>query len=140
MTVESANNIQSAASIPMPGLLSDDMGSAADRDPATSHEHAPIEDRPERDPSGVGVDEPVTQYARQLWTELDGVARYLQEQVAHGGGGPVVADSSSLLTTDEQWQAWQAIYAKVLSVLAGPKGDQGYGSQQAQLEYQNRRR
>jgi hypothetical protein len=126
-----------APAIPMPGLISDHAGTASDRDPATSHEHGPIEDRPVRDPSDVTHDEPVTAYARQLWLELDRVAGYLREQVARGGSAPVVAGPEPLLRTEDQWQQWRETYAGVLSVLAGPAGDQGYGRQEAQLEYQN---
>jgi hypothetical protein len=115
----------------MPALISDANGSASDRDPATSHEHAPIDDRPVRDPSGVDADEPVTVYARRLWTELEQVADYLRDQIARGGNGP-------LLNTDDQWQRWREVYGGVLSVLAGPHGDEGYGQQEAQVEFQNR--
>jgi hypothetical protein len=44
----------------MPGLISDPEAAYTDRDPATSHEHAPISDRPVRDPSAVAFDDPVT--------------------------------------------------------------------------------
>jgi hypothetical protein len=125
-------------SIPMPGLLTDRSGAASDRDPATSHEHAPIDDRPARDPSDVTLNEPVAVYARQLWTELDRVARYLREHVAGGGDGPLLANSTPLLATEEQWAQWREIYGATLSVLAGPAGDQGYGEQEAQLAYQHR--
>jgi hypothetical protein len=114
--------------IPMPLLISDARPAASDADPATSHEHGPITDRPVRDPSDAGIDDPVTVYARQLWAELDAIGHYLREAIARG----------SLLTTDDAWTQWQERYAAVLSVLAGPAGDQGYGQQEAQLERQNR--
>jgi hypothetical protein len=126
-------------SIPMPGLLSDRFGSASDRDPATSHEHAPIDDRPARDPSDARVDEPVTVYARQLWTALDRLTRYLRDEVAGGGDGPLLANATPLLTTEEQWATWRELYGGALSVLVGPAGDQGYGEQEAQLVYQHAR-
>jgi hypothetical protein len=124
-------------SIPMPGLLTDRSGAASDRDPATSHEHAPIDDRPARDPSDATLDEPVTRYARQLWTELDRLTRYLREEVGGGGDGPLLANATPLLTTDDQWTKWRELYGEALSVLAGPAGDGGYGEQEAQLVYQH---
>ncbi len=129
---------QTDATIPMPTLIGDRRSAASDADPATSHEHGPIEDRPTNDPSNIGIDDPIAVYARQLWTELNAVRRYLREDVAHGGSGPVLADRQPLLTSDEEWAAWRTRYASVLSVLAGPAGDEGYGEQEAQLEYQNR--
>ncbi len=130
----------SLTSIPMPGLIGDARGAASDRDPATSHEHAPIEDRPERDPSDVGTEEPVTAYARQLWLELDRVAHYLHNEVARGGSnGPLVTEPKPLLSSDEQWNRWREVYADVLSALAGPAGDQGYGEQEARRAAQDGR-
>jgi hypothetical protein len=110
----------------MPTLLGDirphDLGS---RDPQRSGDAGPIYTAPGR---GEAADvEAVSEYARKLWSVLDQVARYLAEQVARG----------SMLTTDAQWQDWRAAYATVLSTLAGPAGDEGYGEQEAQLEYQN---
>jgi hypothetical protein len=124
-------------SIPMPGLLTDRVGAASDRDPATSHERAPIDDRPARDPSDTTVGEPVTAYARLLWTELDRLARYLREEVGGGGDGPLLAHATPLLTTEDQWTKWRELYGGALSVLAGPAGDGGYGEQEAQLVYQH---
>ena len=121
----------------MPGLLNDPTPTASDHDPATSHEHGPIEDRPERDPAGRALDDPVTEYARLLWTALDNVAGYLRDEIARGPSGPVLDDRPPALTTEEQWKQWRQCYASVLGVLAGPRGDQGYGDQEAQLEYQN---
>lgn len=61
------------------------------------------------------------------------------EQVARGGNGSGRADIRPLLTTEEHWQQWRTVYSGVLSVLAGPHGDEGFGEQEARLEYQNRR-
>jgi hypothetical protein len=121
----------------MPGLLADENAPFSDSDPATSHEGGPTPGRGVRDPSNAGIDDPVTMYGRQLWTELDNVARYLREEVARGGSGPLLSESKPLLGTEDQWQRWREVYARVLSILAGPAGDQGYGHQEALLEYQN---
>lgn len=123
-------------SIPMPGLLNDEHAASSDRDPATSHEHAPISDRPVRDPSHVLVDDPVTVYARQLWTVVDRLARYVRDDVAHGIGRPLLPDAPPVRSSDEQWRQWREHYAAALSILAGPAGDQGYGRQEATLEYE----
>ena len=122
------------AMIPMPGLLADpEPAYLASRDPQRSGEDTGPVDEPRKGDE----DYEVRVYAQQLWTALDGMARYLLEQVARGGSGPVLAGHRSLLSSDEQWQQWRLIYAGVLSVLAGPHGDQGYGEQAARLEYQN---
>jgi hypothetical protein len=129
---------QTHAPIPMPTLIGERRPAASDHDPATSHEHGPIEGRPTNDPSNIDINDPVAVYARQLWTELDAVRRYLVEDVAHGGAGPLLARRQPLLTNEDEWAAWRVQYASVLGVLAGPAGDEGYGEQEAQLEYQNR--
>jgi len=74
-------------------------------------------------------------YGRALWLELREVADYLREEVAHGG-----AEAAPLPRSDTQWQAWKERYAHVLSALAGPHGDSGYGAEQAELESRRRRR
>ena len=117
-------DMTSEVKFPMPGLLIDGGGAASDHDPATSHEHVPIDDRPVRDPSNAGLDDPVTAYGRQLWIELNDVARYLH-------------DSTGQLRTEQDWTEWKVRYARVLSVLAGPAGDQGFGEQEAQVAFQN---
>jgi hypothetical protein len=127
---------ETCRAIPMPGLLNDEHAANSDHDPATSHEHGPISDRPVRDPSQALIDDPVTVYARQLWTVVDRLARYLRDDVARASGSQL-RSGTSLLATDEQWERWREHYATALSVLAGPAGDQGYGRQEATLEYQN---
>jgi hypothetical protein len=123
--------------IPMPSLIADQIPVRSLRDPESGNESGPIDDPPDV----VSEDPPqdnVSVYARQLWTALDQVARYLLDQVARGGSGPVLAEAKPLLDTDDQWLRWSEMYAGVLSVLAGPHGDEGYGQQEARLEYQNR--
>jgi hypothetical protein len=123
--------------IPMPTLLRDDSPSFSNRDPETSGDAGPIYSDAERDAARPDVDEPISDYARQLWRTLNTVVQYLREDVARGGAGPVQTDQTPLLTTDDQWQAWMKICAAALHTLAGPAGDQGYGEQEARLEYQN---
>jgi hypothetical protein len=123
----------------MPGLIADQIPVRSLRDPESGNESGPIDDPPDVVSEDAPQDD-VSVYARQLWALLDQVARYLREQVARGGSGPVLAEAKPLLSTDEQWQQWTEIYSGVLSVLAGPHGDEGYGRQEARLEYQNRSR
>jgi hypothetical protein len=120
--------------IPMPSLLTDiRIGDRGSRDPERSGDAGPIDP----DPAARAERGRVVDYARELWSALDQVARYLVEQVARGGSGPVLAQPQPLLQTDEQWDQWRELYASVLSLLAGPLGDEGYGHQEARLEYQN---
>jgi hypothetical protein len=123
-------HIDTWVDIPMPRLLTEGVDTPTDRDPSTSSEGKPGAGPP-------AESERVAAYARQLWSELESVSRYLREQVASGGSGPVLADSTPLLTNDEQWLHWRQAYAQALSTLAGPAGDEGYGAEQAQLLYQN---
>jgi len=119
--------------IPMPELLTEPkFGDRGNRDPQRSGEDEPVSAAVSN-----AADGELAVYAQQLWAALDDSARYLREQVARGGSGPLLANKGPLLSTDEQWQRWCATYAGVLGVLAGPAGDQGYGRQEAQLEYQN---
>jgi hypothetical protein len=113
----------------MPSLLTAGVDTPSDRDPATSSEAGPGVDR-------RAENDRLAAYARQLWSELDRVSQYLRDQVAGGGSGPVLAETTPLLTSNDQWLQWREVYAQTLSTLAGPAGDQGYGAEQAQLLYQ----
>jgi hypothetical protein len=128
----------SRTQIPMPSVLADTRGGdTGNRDPERSGDAGPIHHEVSV-PTAGDADHAVSDYARTLWITLDEVARYLRDDLAHGGGTQPSADRSSPLRTDEQWESWRATYASVLSVLAGPAGDEGYGEQEAQVEYQNR--
>jgi len=122
--------------IPMPSLIADQVPARSLRDPESGNESGPIDDPPEVVSEAEPAD-PVSEYARQIWRQLDRVARYLRDDIARHGSDPLLLKSSSLLGNDTQWQDWQNSYAAVLSVLAGPRGDAGYGAQEARLEYQN---
>jgi len=68
------------------------------------------------------------------------VAHYLHNEVARGGSnGPIVTEPKPLLSTEGQWARWRDLYADVLSALAGPAGDQGYGEQEARRVAQDGR-
>jgi hypothetical protein len=123
--------------IPMPTLLCDESPSRSNRDPETSGDAGPVYSEADTAAARSDVDEPLGDYARQLWRALDGAVRYLRDDVARGNRGGTSADQMPLLRTEEQWQAWMALCAAVLSTLAGPAGDEGYGVQEARLECQN---
>ncbi len=73
-------------------------------------------------------------YGLTLWKQLEVVATYLREDIAHAR---VSDERATLLQTEQQRRRWQQVYSEVLSALAGPGGDSGYGEQQARLEMQN---
>jgi hypothetical protein len=123
--------------IPMPTILHDDAPWFSNRDPETSGDDGPVFGESERDAAKPDVDEPISDYARQLWRTLNAVVQYLRDDVARGGAGPLLANKVPLLKTEEQWQAWMVVVAPALSTLAGPAGDEGYGEQEVRLEYQN---
>jgi hypothetical protein len=125
--------------IPMPTVLTNSRPAFSNHDPQTSGDAGPTYSDAELAAAKPDIDSSITEYARELWRALDEVGQYLREELAHGGSGPVRANRRSVLTTDEQWREWCDVYAGVLSVLAGPAGDEGYGEQEARLEYQNRK-
>jgi len=74
------------------------------------------------------------EYGRTLWEQLRRIADYLREEVARGG-----AAGQPLPRSEEQWQRWRACYAQALTALAGPRGDEGYGEQEAEVELRRNR-
>ena len=115
--------------IPMPGIL--DGTDHHTHEVSTLPDDAPASDvRDVLERVAAALDRS-GEYGRALWRNLAAVAEYLREDVARG------RNDQGLLHTEEQWRRWQEIYAEVLSVLAGPTGDSGYGASQAQLEMQN---
>lgn len=83
-----------------------------------------------------------TAYARMLWADLDAMRRYLLQSLPPDPRlpGPVALGASPTGPDDEQgWARWCAAYAEVTSVLAGPRGDSGFGESEARREAQTRR-
>jgi hypothetical protein len=117
--------------IPMPSLLADGVDTPSDRDPATSAEAGPGVDRP-------AENDRLAAYARQLWSELARVSQYLRDRVAGGGSGPLLAETTPLLTSNDQWLQWREVYARALSTLAGPAAAKVMGP--SKLSCSNRRR
>ena len=60
-------------------------------------------------------------YATQLWERLDAVREYLVGILPPGPG----------FTEERTWDEWVDAYAAVTSVLAGPRGDSGFGGDEA---------
>jgi hypothetical protein len=78
-----------------------------------------------------------SEYGQQLWHCLDVTRGYLLDS-APAEGRPGAAPAGP---TDEQgWQDWQKVYAGITSMLAGPKGDSGFGAEEAARQAQLRRR
>lgn len=76
------------------------------------------------------------EYGRQLWQQVDELRRYLLNCVpAHAD------DVARPAGPDDEpgWAAWQRAYAGATSVLAGPRGDNGFGGQEADREARARR-
>jgi hypothetical protein len=71
------------------------------------------------------------EYGRALWHQLETVTAYLREDIAH-------ADiATGMLADDDRRHAWAELYGRTLSLLAGPRGDSGFGAEQALLELQH---
>lgn len=72
-------------------------------------------------------------YGRALWEQLNAVRHYLVESLPRpaesgaplGGAHPTGHDDVA------GWQAWFDTYAAVVSILEGPRGDSGFGRDEA---------
>lgn len=73
-------------------------------------------------------------YGRSLWRQLELVATYLREDIAHGAA---TEGMDAILLDERQRGRWAEVYSSTLSLLASSRGDSGYGREQAQLELQN---
>jgi hypothetical protein len=81
-------------------------------------------------------------YAQKLWREMDVVRGYLLTMLPSDPRlpGPHRLSASPTGPGDEDgWRAWMDTYARATSVLAGPKGDAGYGYGEARQQAQLRR-
>jgi len=123
--------------IPRPELLDPDRLLLDTRDDLTADEHASraaLLDHALHDSCS---------YAQQLWQNLDAVRGYLLASLPPDPRSPDSSGRRSAAPAgpdDEPgWQNWIAAYAAVISVLAGPHGDSGYGSEEAQREARDRR-
>ncbi|MFL6162509.1 MAG: hypothetical protein ACJ74U_09780 [Jatrophihabitantaceae bacterium] len=81
-------------------------------------------------------------YGRELWRAVDALRGYLLHSLPADPRAPGLHRTATAPTgpDDEQgWQDWMAAYAEAHSVLAGPRGDSGFGVSEAQREAQARR-
>lgn len=81
-------------------------------------------------------------YAQKLWHEMDVVRGYLLTSLPTDPRlpGPHRLSASPVGPDDEGgWRAWIDTFARATSVLAGPKGDAGYGYGEARQQAQLRR-
>ena len=72
-------------------------------------------------------------YGRALWDQLNAVRHYLVDSLPHPAtaGAPLDGAHPSGRGDLEGWQAWMDTYAAVVSVLEGPRGDSGFGHDEA---------
>jgi hypothetical protein len=123
--------------IPRPELLDPDRLLLSTRDDLTADEHAN---------RAALLDQALHEscsYAQQLWQSLDAVRGYLLDSLPpdpRASDGSVRISAAPAGPEDEAgWQNWTVAYAAVTSVLAGPHGDSGFGSDEAQREARDRR-
>lgn len=72
-------------------------------------------------------------YGRALWQQLDAVRHYLVDSLPHPAkpGAPLDGAHPAGREDLAGWQAWMDTYAAVVSVLEGPRGDSGFGHDEA---------
>jgi hypothetical protein len=81
-------------------------------------------------------------YGRTLWLGVDSLRGYLLRSLPPDPRSPGMHRVSASPTgpdDEDGWQNWMAAYAEAHSVLAGPKGDSGFGVSEASREAQQRR-
>ncbi|HST49964.1 hypothetical protein [Jatrophihabitans sp.] len=128
--------------IPKPELLDPDRLLLDDRNDLTADEHASraaLLNQALHESCG---------YAQQLWQSLDAVRGYLLDSLPPDPHAldPDALDqpgrrSAAPTGPDDEagWENWITAYATVTSVLAGPHGDSGFGSDEARREARDRR-
>lgn len=82
------------------------------------------------------------EYGRQLWHDVDAFRGYLLRSLPSDPRAPgphTPAASPQGPDDDEGWEDWIAAYSEASSVLAGPRGDSGFGLKEAQREAEARR-
>jgi hypothetical protein len=112
--------------IPQPQVLDPDrLGS--NRDSGSAAERRDISQRLVRE-----LNESCA-YGRALWQQLDAVRHYLVDSLPHPAqaGAPLDGARPAGREDIEGWQAWMDTYAAVVSVLEGPRGDSGFGHDEA---------
>jgi hypothetical protein len=123
--------------IPRPELLDPDRLLLDDRNDLSAEEHA------NRAATLAQALRESCAYAQQLWQNLDAVRGYLVDSLPSDSrtAGPRQRRSAAPAgpDDDEGWERWIEAYTAVTSVLAGPHGDSGFGSDEARREARDRR-
>lgn len=125
--------------IPLPQLLDPDRLLLDDRNDLSAEEHAGRATQLDR------ALHDTCSYAQQLWHELDAVRGYLLDSLppdrrTADADAPGPSSAAPTGPDDEQgWQNWITAYSRATSALAGPHGDSGFGSEEAQREARDRR-
>jgi hypothetical protein len=81
-------------------------------------------------------------YGRTLWQDVDSLRGYLLRSLPPDPRSPRPKRIGAAPTgpdDEDGWQDWMAAYAEAHAVLAGPRGDSGFGVEEAQREAQVRR-
>lgn len=111
--------------IPKPELLDPDRLTSNERTDMIDHDHRSRAEQLDR-----ALHESCD-YAVALWQHLDAARTYLLDSLPSDprapGTNPHTCASPTGPTDDEGWQRWIDTYATVTSILAGPKGDSGFG-------------
>jgi hypothetical protein len=82
------------------------------------------------------------EYARQLWHQLDEVRAYLVRSLPDDPQRPDAERRATSPTGPDDeagWTDWMKTYASVISSLCGPRGDSGFGADEARKEAHLRR-
>jgi hypothetical protein len=85
------------------------------------------------DPASARALRSTTEYAQQLWRQLQIAREYLLTTTTAGRATPAGPYD------EPGWRDWKAVYAGITSTLAGPRGDSGFGLSEAELESRWRR-
>jgi hypothetical protein len=81
-------------------------------------------------------------YGRTLWQDIDSLRSYLLHSLPPDPRSPRPDRIGAAPTGPDDeagWQDWMAAYAETHSALAGPRGDSGFGVEEARYEAQVRR-
>lgn len=122
--------------IPEPELLDPDRALTNERDDMT------VEDHRNRAELLADALRESCSYARQVWKQLDDVRGYLVASLPDSPEQPGPRREHTAPTgpdDEEGWQRWMDTYAAVTATLAGPRGDSGFGADEARMEARARR-
>lgn len=112
--------------IPQPEILDPDRN-GANRDSMSFSEQRSAADRLARELRESCA------YGRALWEQLDAVRHYLVESLPRPAQPDAPLEGAHPTGRDDLigWQAWMDTYAAVVSILESPRGDSGFGRDEA---------